>query len=46
MTVILILAVVTLQTFYLGKHDLPTVYLGKLEFISMNSYPNAIARER
>ena len=46
MTVILILAVVTLQTFYLGKHDLLTVYLGKLDFLSMNSYPNAIARER
>ena len=27
---IAILAVVTLQTFYLGKHDLLTVYLGKL----------------
>ena len=30
-----ILAVVTLQTFYLGKHDLFTVYLGKLDFLSV-----------
>ena len=27
------LAVVTLQTFYRGKFDLLTVYLGKLDFI-------------
>ena len=26
---------VTLQTFYLGKHDLFTVYLGKLDFLSV-----------
>ena len=29
------IAVVTLQTFYLGKHDLLTVYLGKLYFLSV-----------
>ena len=28
-----ILAVVTLQTFYLSKLDLLTVYLGKLDFL-------------
>ena len=27
------LAVVTLQTFYRGKFDLLTIYLGKLDFI-------------
>ena len=32
---IIILAVVTLQTFYPGKHDLLTVYLGKLDFLSV-----------
>ena len=26
---------VTLQTFYLGKHDLLTVYLGKLDFLNV-----------
>ena len=34
-----ILAVVTLQTFYLGKHDLLTVYLGKLDFLSVTDFP-------
>ena len=29
--IVKIIAVVTLQTFYLGKHDLLTVYLGKLD---------------
>ena len=29
---------VTLQTFYLGKHDLLTVYLGKLEFLSLTDF--------
>ena len=33
-----ILAVVTLQTFYLGKHDLFTVYLGKLDFLSVTDF--------
>ena len=33
-----ILAVVTLQTFYLGKHDLLTVYLGKLDFLSVTDF--------
>ena len=32
------LAVVTLQTFYLGKHDLLTVYLGKLDFLSVTDF--------
>ena len=32
------LAVVTLQTFYLGKHDLLTVYLGKLGFLSVTDF--------
>ena len=33
-----IIAVVTLQTFYLGKHDLLTVYLGKLDFLSVTDF--------
>ena len=33
------IAVVTLQTFYLGKHDLLTVYLGKLDFLSVTDFP-------
>ena len=33
-----ILAVVTLQTFYLGKLDLLTVYLGKLDFLSVTDF--------
>ena len=33
-----IFAVVTLQTFYLGKHDLLTVYLGKLDFLSVTDF--------
>ena len=32
------LAVVTLQTFYLGKFDLLTVYLGKLDFLSVTDF--------
>ena len=32
------IAVVTLQTFYLGKHDLLTVYLGKLDFLSVTDF--------
>ena len=35
-----IIAVVTLQTFYLGKHDLLTVYLGKLDFLRANAQKN------
>ena len=31
-------AVVTLQTFYLGKHDLLTVYLGKLDFLNVTDF--------
>ena len=31
-------AVVTLQTFYLGKDDLLTVYLGKLDFLSVTDF--------
>ena len=31
-------AVVTLQTFYPGKHDLLTVYLEKLDFLSVNDF--------
>ena len=34
----MIIAVVTLQTFYLGKHDLLTVYLGKLDFLSVTDF--------
>ena len=33
-----ILAVVTLQTFYLGKLDLWTVYLGKRDFLSVTDF--------
>ena len=33
-----ILAVVTLQTFYLGKLDLLTVYVGKLDFLSVTDF--------
>ena len=41
-----ILAVVTLQTFYLGKHDLLTVYLGKLDFLSVTDFsPGNLPRE-
>ena len=32
------IAGVTLQTFYLGKHDLLTVYLGKLDFLSVTNF--------
>ena len=32
------IAVVTLQTFYRGKHDLLTVYLGKLDFLSVTNF--------
>ena len=35
---VITLAVVTLQTFYLGKHDLLTVYLGKLDFSSVTDF--------
>ena len=34
----LAIAVVTLQTFYLGKLDLLTVYLGKLDFLSVTDF--------
>ena len=37
-TVCITIAVVTLQTFYLGKHDLLTVYLGKLDFLSVTDF--------
>ena len=30
---------VTLQSFYLGKVDLLTVYLGKLNFLSVTDFP-------
>ena len=41
-----ILAEVTLQTFYLGKHDLLTVYLGKLDFLSVTDIsPGNLPRE-
>ena len=33
-----VIAVVTLQTFYLGKHDLLTVYLWKLDFLSVTEF--------
>ena len=33
-----LLAVVTLQTFYPGKLDLLTVYLGKLNFLSVTDF--------
>ena len=40
------IAVVTLQTFYLGKHDLLTVYLGKLDFSSVTDFfPGNLPRE-
>ena len=32
------IAVVTLQSFYLGKVDLLTVYLGKLNFLSVTDF--------
>ena len=32
------IAVVTLQTFYRSKHDLLTVYLGKLDFLSVTNF--------
>ena len=32
------IAVVTLQTFYLGRLDLLTVYLGKLHFLSVTDF--------
>ena len=32
------IAVVALQTFYLGKHDLLKVYLGKLDFLSVTDF--------
>ena len=35
---VITLAVVTLQTFYPGKHDLLTVYLGKLDFLSVTDF--------
>ena len=34
----ILIAVVTLQTFYLGKLDLLTVYLGKLDFLSVTDF--------
>ena len=41
-----VIAVVTLQTFYLGKHDLLTVYLGKLYFLSVTDFsPGNFPRE-
>ena len=34
------------QTFYLGKHDLLTVYLGKLDFLSVTDFsPGNLPRE-
>ena len=36
--IVKIIAVVTLQTFYLGTHDLLTVYLGKLDFLSVTDF--------
>ena len=33
-----LLAVVTLQTFYLGKHNLLTVFPGKLDFLSVTDF--------
>ena len=33
-----ILAVVTLQAFYLRKQDLLTVYLGKLDFLNVTDF--------
>ena len=41
-----LIAVVTLQTFYLGKHNLLTVYLGKLDFLSVTDFsPDNLPRE-
>ena len=37
-TITKLIAVVTLQTFYLGKFDLLTVYLGKLDFQSVTDF--------
>ena len=34
----IILAVVTLQTFFLGKLDLLSVYLGKLDLLSVTDF--------
>ena len=33
-----IIAMVTLQTFYLGKFDLLTVYLAKLDFLAVTDF--------
>ena len=42
----MMLAVVTLQTFYQGKHDLLTVYLGKLDYLSVTDFsPGNLPRE-
>ena len=42
---VITLAVVTLQTFHLGKHDLLTVYLGKLDFLSVTDFsPGNLSR--
>ena len=35
------IAVVTLQAFYLGKDNLLTVYLGKLDFLSVTNFSPA-----
>ena len=32
------IALLTLQTFYLGKHDLLTVFPGKLDFLSVTDF--------
>ena len=37
-TITKLIAVVTLQTFYLDKFDLLTVYLGKLDFQSVTDF--------
>ena len=40
------IAVVTLQTFYLGRLDLLTVYLGKRHFLSVTDFsPGNLPRE-
>ena len=40
------IAVVTLQTFYLGSLDLLTIYLGKLHFLSVTDFsPGNLPRE-
>ena len=40
------IAVVTLQAFYLGKDNLLTVYLGKLDFLSVTNFsPGNLPRE-